>query len=516
MQYAYAPCTIKAGRRSEQSHHIGGGYCFRSHPDLFRKVLSAFGKRRVVVVGAATAPTGRRVCKSCTSGPDCHGCSRSHRDRHRGRGSHRRGTGVCGRQQRTPQVSVTNLLSQLDQLQNMTVEEDVCAKCHANYDPAPSFATDIKFSHGYHVKMQCSRLPYGVPPSEVGHPAPDDEDMYELPWPIPRPTGHSWRNRTAMRATTLPSGSCSCPYNNTLDWAGKGHVARATADTNSDCMMCHTQSPTASTCHEQNNILWAPTGGWAYDPGEANPKDGCYACHGDANAAGPCRRCEPVVPGNRDHRLGALPTSLASSATPTSTTPADRRDEALDVNAGLQCGVCHQQQKDPKLSQPVTDYEKSIHAQQIRDGNYNAATCASCHGGHFIYSLDTVAGKARMHSDALRVCGICHTAQYARSTTTTTVAVQGWRAGCPCVLAVPRFARHPAEAGSASTINMANLGDDVRATRVPQGLERAVRRSGRSADPPQGAGARHQSAARADLSKIKGPSAYRRQELDAA
>ena len=48
----------------------------------------------------------------------------------------------------TPSISVTDLLGQLDQLQNMTVEEDVCAKCHATYDPAASFATDIKFSHG--------------------------------------------------------------------------------------------------------------------------------------------------------------------------------------------------------------------------------------------------------------------------------------------------------------------------------------------------------------------------------
>ena len=33
-------------------------------------------------------------------------------------------------------IPVADILSQLDQLQNMQVEEDVCAKCHATYDPA--------------------------------------------------------------------------------------------------------------------------------------------------------------------------------------------------------------------------------------------------------------------------------------------------------------------------------------------------------------------------------------------
>ena len=166
-------------------------------------------------------------------------------------------------------------------------------------------------------------------------------------------------------------------------------------------------------CHTQQSVVWTPKNGWAYDPGEVNSKDGCYACHGDATLLAPvartdqsfqvtgisdsvhyqltCQQCHPDF--NYTGQTGA--TSLWS------------------VNAGIQCGVCHQTQKDPKLSQPVALYEKSIHAQQIRNGNYNAATCASCHGGHFIYSLDTAEGKAQMHGDAFRVCARCHPDKYA-------------------------------------------------------------------------------------------------------
>ena len=74
--------------------------------------------------------------------------------------------------------------------------------------------------------------------------------------------------------------------------------------------------------------------------------------------------------------------------------------------------MCHQTLKVAKDVAPVAAYDKSIHAQKIRDGNYDSATCASCHGGHFIYSLETLDGKAKMHQSAYRTCARCHKTQW--------------------------------------------------------------------------------------------------------
>ena len=311
----------------------------------------------------------------------------------------------------TPQISVSDLLGQLDQLQNMTVEEDVCAKCHANYDPAASFATDIKFSHGYHVKMQCGDCHTKFPHQKTGTQRPTMKICMNCHGLYHGPQGILAKaNCDACHYT--PKWQLACPYNSTLNWVGKGHVARGTTDTTKDCMMCHTQADCV-TCHEQQNINWAPKDGWAYDPGETASKDGCYACHGDSTLLA------PVGGTNQSFQVTGVTDSVHYQITCQQCHPDFRYDSTpgttklWNVNAGLQCGVCHQNQTDSKLSKPVADYEKSIHAQKIRDGNYNAATCASCHGGHFIYSLDTADGKARMHGDAYRVCARCHATQYA-------------------------------------------------------------------------------------------------------
>jgi hypothetical protein len=316
----------------------------------------------------------------------------------------------------TPQISVTDILGQLDQLQNMQVEEDVCAKCHANYDPAANFATDIKFSHGYHLKMQCSDCHTKFPHQKSGTQRPtmkicmNCHGLYHGPQSI-----LAKANCDACHNT--PKWQLSCPYNNIPDWAGKGHVAKGTTDTNSDCMMCHQQSDCV-TCHEQQNILWAPTNGWAYDPGEPDAKAGCYACHGDSTLLA------PVGGTNQSFQVTGVTDSVHYQLTCQQCHPdfnysgATGTTKLWNVNAGIQCGTCHQNLKnasnpsDTHLSQPVADYEKSIHAQKIRNGDYTAATCASCHGGHFIYTLDTAEGKARMHGDAYRVCARCHATQY--------------------------------------------------------------------------------------------------------
>jgi hypothetical protein len=136
------------------------------------------------------------------------------------------------------------------------------------------------------------------------------------------------------------------------------------------------------------------------------------ACHGNSTLLA------PVNGTNKSFQVTGLSDSVHYQLTCQQCHPDFNYDgtkgvtKLWNVNAGIQCGTCHQTLKDPKLSKPVADYTKSIHAAKIVAGNYNAATCSSCHGGHFIYSLDTAEGKARMHGDALRVCAVCHPAQY--------------------------------------------------------------------------------------------------------
>jgi ribosomal protein L31 len=311
-----------------------------------------------------------------------------------------------------PQVTVTDILGQLDQLQNMTVEEDVCAKCHATYDPAANFAADIKFSHGYHLKMQCSDCHTKFPHQKSGTARPTMKICMNCHGVYHGPQGIIAK-ATCDACHNTPRWQQTCPNSNIPDWAGKGHVAKGRTDTTKDCMMCHTQSDCV-TCHERQGILWAPKDGWAYDPGvAAGPKDGCLACHGNSTLQA------PVAGINQSFQVTGVSDSVHNQITCQQCHPDFRYDskpgatKLWNVNAGLQCGVCHQDSKDKKLSQPVADYEKSTHAQAVRDGNFKAATCASCHGGHFIYSLDTAEGKAKMHGDAYRVCARCHQEQYA-------------------------------------------------------------------------------------------------------
>jgi hypothetical protein len=308
------------------------------------------------------------------------------------------------------QIPMTDILGQLDQLQNMQVEEDVCDKCHANYDPAQNFASDIKFSHGYHLKMQCSDCHTKFPHQKSGTQRPTMKICMNCHGLHHGPQGVLAKaNCDACHYT--PKAQLSCPYRSTPAWAGSGHAARASTDTNKDCMMCHQQAD-CDTCHEQRNVVWAPKDGWAYDPGEPEPKSGCYACHGNSTLLA------PVAGTNTSFQVTGLSDSVHYTLTCQQCHDDFRYDnkrgttQLWNVNAGLQCAICHQNQKDAKLSKPVADYEKSTHAQKVRDGNYNAATCASCHGGHFIYSLDTQEGKARMHADAYRVCARCHAEKY--------------------------------------------------------------------------------------------------------
>lgn len=309
--------------------------------------------------------------------------------------------------------SVTDILSQLGQLQSMPVEEDVCAKCHPSYDPAASFAADIKFSHGYHVKMQCADCHTKFPHQTTGLQRPTMKICMNCHGVYHGPQGIIAKaNCDACHYT--PKAQLSCPYSKIPNWAGDGHDAKGKTDTTKDCMMCHKQSD-CDTCHQRKKVAttFTPKDGWAYDPGEADAKSGCYACHGNSTLMA------PVAGKNQSFQITGVRNSVHYQITCQQCHPDFRYDatpgvtKIWNVNAGIQCGVCHQTLTDKKLSQPVADYAKSTHAKKINSGDYTAATCASCHyRPHDIESLDTEAAKAKMHADADNVCARCHRDKY--------------------------------------------------------------------------------------------------------
>ena len=227
--------------------------------------------------------------------------------------------------------------------------------------------------------------------------------------------------------------------------------------------MCHKQ-PDCMTCHEQKGIKWQPKNGWDYDPGVSD---------GPSPAATPatatrhsCRR--PSAAATSPSRSPASSDSAHCEITCQQCHPDYRYDDKpgptklWNVNAGIQCGTCHQDAEDERTRAPVALYEKSIHAQQIRDGNYDSATCASCHGGHFIQRLEAPPRRAqRMHGAAYRICARCKQHGQVRDLQRllSRPRVQEGRAGCSCVLAVPRVARHPATKNDPSRASTpANLG----------------------------------------------------------
>ena len=96
------------------------------------------------------------------------------------------------------------------------------------------------------------------------------------------------------------------------------------------------------------------------------------------------------------------------------------------LNVGVACGQCHEHDKALAVYQTSVHYKKVQEALEssttgaapttlvTSDKPTDPATCASCHGGHFIQRLNTPLSKAMLHASARRVCASagCHVQQY--------------------------------------------------------------------------------------------------------
>ncbi len=286
------------------------------------------------------------------------------------------------------------------QLQATPVYKDACMKtCHGNIAKTDNYASAIIFQHGYHQLISCAgchtRFPHradttidrptmkgcfachGVRHGPMGLIAADKcEDCHVTPRERLRPAFH------------------------TFGWAGRPHVAPSDKEFNTRCAMCHTPA-SCNDCHEAENVTWVPKS-WDYDAG-----DGCLACHGNAGLSkmGAEGLKSFTITGVDDSAHAGLSCQQCHVDYRYDDKPS--RSPLWSVNAGQACADCHRTVNEGKDAALVKAYERSTHAARITAGDYESATCASCHGGHFIKRLDTQASKDRMHLSAYRTCARC-------------------------------------------------------------------------------------------------------------
>lgn len=302
------------------------------------------------------------------------------------------------------QMDVQQAIDALEQLRNAPVVEATCLNCHADLAKTKNYASEIEFSHAYHVMIQCSgchsRFPHR--PEAV----------------VEKPTMKQCFNCHDLRHGPMglvASGTCSdChktaeqdlrPAFHTFGWKGEPHVKPAEKEFNTRCAMCHDQA-SCDDCHEQEGIDWAPAS-WDYDAG-----DGCLACHGSQTLT------KASTSGPKSFFVTGIDASAHRDVTCQQCHVDFRYDDkespskSWQVNAGYACADCHAKQKEKALSAPVDEWKTSIHYAKLVEGNVNSATCASCHGGHFIMRTDTEYAQQIVHGSAYRMCARCHKAAY--------------------------------------------------------------------------------------------------------
>lgn len=293
-----------------------------------------------------------------------------------------------------------------EQLQNTPVYKEACTQtCHGNIANTKNYASSINFRHGYHQLVSCSSCHSRFP--------------HRPETTIERPTMKGCFDCHGVRhgpMGIIAADECNAchvtpkerlrPAFHSYDWAGKPHVDPANEEFNERCAMCH-QPASCTECHQRESVRWTPAAGWGYDS-----SNGCLSCHGNINLT------RQTQTGTKTFAVTGVGESAHADLSCQQCHIDYRYDDqpqasALwNINVGKACADCHRESEDPKSQAVVAQYEESIHAKAIAEGDMSSATCASCHGGHFIFRLDTDAAKQRMHASSFRVCGRCHDAEY--------------------------------------------------------------------------------------------------------
>ncbi|MDH4139948.1 MAG: cytochrome c3 family protein [Coriobacteriia bacterium] len=277
------------------------------------------------------------------------------------------------------------------------VYAETCDPCHGNIADTKNFAGEIIFEHGYHQLVSCSSCHSRFPHRQEGTERPTMKACWNCHGLQHGPMGE------------LATGKCPDCHNtpernlrpafHSSDWAGKPHVEPGRANLQTQCMMCHDE-PWCVDCHDDEGIRWDPGVSYTYDS-----SNGCMACHGQEllkAAAGGSKSYQVVGVDESAHRDLTCQTchidyEYEETADPT---------PVWTVNVGLACQNCHDH------SEVKDVYLQSVHGEELAKANYETATCASCHGGHYIQRLDTEYAQETLHLSAYRICARCHPDKY--------------------------------------------------------------------------------------------------------
>ncbi len=320
-----------------------------------------------------------------------------------------------------------------------TAVEAKCNPCHANVaaldEARAKRGAEIKFSHAYHMTYECSACHTSFPHRPEGTAVPKMSNCWACHNMRHGPQGKLAKGECEVCHNTpvaqlRPTANALSAPNHTPDWAGKAHVAPAEKNLRTQCMMCH-DGAFCDKCHQERGISWKPK-----DPYTFDPQQNCMVCHGQQNlqklgAGGLLQSFQVLGVQDSAHtRFSCTSCHVDFRWTAAAFTYSDGTPETKlwQVNAGLGCRDCHEGKVAAYAKQvapygkDVAEYDGSIHRQLIAAAvnggdpkGFEAATCASCHGGHEIQRLDTAAAKTAFHVKAQQVCGgeACHAKQYA-------------------------------------------------------------------------------------------------------
>lgn len=298
-------------------------------------------------------------------------------------------------------MTVQEQLALLEMLGESPVFEAGCHACHGSLvQKDEGRISEIIFSHGYHRgQFDCSVCHSKFPHSPAGTRRPTMDGCFAC---------HGLRHGPVGIVATDKCEDCHRtrrdrlrPGFHTPDWARKPHVKPSLDELQTKCMMCH-DGGFCDDCHEAEYIRWTPEVPYIYDP-----QEGCMSCHAQPSML-------RVGPGGatRSLQVTEIDASAHSSLSCVQCHVDFKYADGLDatpmwrVNAGLACQKCHDH------AEQAAAYEASVHWTGIQSGNYDSATCASCHGGHQIQRLDTQAAKTALQASAYEVCARCHEEYY--------------------------------------------------------------------------------------------------------
>lgn len=178
-------------------------------------------------------------------------------------------------------------------------------------------------------------------------------------------------------------------------------VGWAAGPADSDCGMCHGDRSLRSSA--DNRSLYVAPGAHEHS---VHAKVSCVGCHMDIRdlphperlAKVSCTRCHT---GQRDAIRASAHGGAGGSADASCRTCHGTHDVAPAARSGhAMCAQCH--------ASTVRDYEGSLHAAAIRQGDTDASDCRDCHGATHAVKSHLDPASPVNHANLAKTCGRCH------------------------------------------------------------------------------------------------------------